>query len=609
MKIGLLDADLMDNGTRHPNLALMKLAGFYRDNGYEVNLIYKNYLDVNKYDRVYISKVFSFTNVPQWVVELPHVIKGGTGFFLDGGENLPDEIEHHKPYYDLYKEYVYEQINLGKKRQNFADYLDYSIGFTTRGCFRKCSFCVNKKYNRVFKHSPIDEFLDTERPYIYLWDDNILAYENWESVIDDIEATGKPFQFRQGIDIRLMTDRKAKRFNEAKYHGDFIFAFDNIEDKNLIIEKVQLWKRYSSKICKMYVISGYDSQDEEDIRNVFERIKILMKYGSLPYIMRYENYKKSKYRGMYVQLARWCNQPNFFKKKSFREFCEANQEYHSNKNTNCAAYQAMLDFEKDFPEIADEYFDLKFENENMYSFQYGFGRRYANKYLCSTCIKKNISWNQIKDGYVDKKEVLKLYLSKQIDLQCCNYENSVCENIDKYSRYIADLLLNTTIEEIIKCLKECDNLEDTIKNDIPKLKDFEESVFILINYLNLNQNKVLTLVDIGNEIKKSSDIKVLKEIEENLKFASLLDLVQVTGTRTKSKIKISNLGKIYSEYDREDKEKLILRLLFRIPLIQQLFLNDNRIEERKYYNIPKLLGYRGSIAKSMIKLLEREFDQ
>lgn len=609
MKIGLLDADLMDNGTRHPNLALMKLAGFYKAKGYEVNLIYKNYSEVNEYDRVYISKVFSFTNVPQWVLDLPHVIKGGTGFFLDGGENLPDEIEHHKPFYDLYKDYVYEQINSGKKRQNFADYLDYSIGFTTRGCFRKCSFCVNKKYNRVFKHSPIDEFLDTDRPYIYLWDDNILAYENWESIIDDIEATGKPFQFRQGIDIRLMTDRKAKRFNEAKYHGEFIFAFDNIEDKDLIVEKVQLWKRYSSKICKMYIISGYDSQDEEDIRNVLERIKILMKYGSLPYIMRYESYKKSKYRGMYVQLARWCNQPNFFKKKSFREFCEANQEYHSNKNTNCAAYQAMLDFEKDFPKIANEYFDLKFENENMYSFQYGFGRRYVNKNLCSTCIKKNISWSQIKDGYVDRKQVLKLYLSKQIDLQCCNYENSVCKNIDMYSRYIVDLLLNTTIEEIIKCLKECDNLEEVIKNDMPKLKDFEESVFVLINYLNLNENKILTFVDIANGIKKGSDPKRLKEIEENLKFAALLDLVQVTGTRAKSKVKISNLGKIYSEYNREDKEKLILRLLFRIPRIQQLFLNDNRIEERKYEDIPKSLGYRGSIAKYMIKLVERAFDQ
>lgn len=91
-----------------------------------------------------------------------------------------------------------------------------------------------------------------------------------------------------------------------------------------------------------------------------------MKYGSLPYIMRHENYKNSKWRGMYIQLARWCNQPQFFKKKSFREFCISNQEYHKNKETNCAAYQVMIDFEEAFPNIAREYFDLKFENENQY---------------------------------------------------------------------------------------------------------------------------------------------------------------------------------------------------------------------------------------------------
>ena len=38
-RIGLIDADLMDNGTNHPNLALMKIAGYYRDLGNEVKLI------------------------------------------------------------------------------------------------------------------------------------------------------------------------------------------------------------------------------------------------------------------------------------------------------------------------------------------------------------------------------------------------------------------------------------------------------------------------------------------------------------------------------------------------------------------------------------------
>lgn len=37
--IGLIDADLLDNGTRHPNLVLLKLAGFFHDNGIQFELI------------------------------------------------------------------------------------------------------------------------------------------------------------------------------------------------------------------------------------------------------------------------------------------------------------------------------------------------------------------------------------------------------------------------------------------------------------------------------------------------------------------------------------------------------------------------------------------
>lgn len=373
MNIGIIDADLMDGGTRHPNLALMKISGYYKDQGSSVTLL-DSYDDLGSYDKVYISKVFTFTNVPEGITSLPNISIGGTGFYEDGGENLPDEIEHHMPDYNLYKEYVYGELEKGRKRSAVSDYLGYSIGFTTRGCFRKCSFCVNKKYDKAFSHSPVMEFYDPTRPYIYLWDDNFLAFDGWESILDDLEATGKPFQFRQGLDIRLMTDKKAKRLSESRYHGDFIFAFDHLKDRDLIEEKLKLWKRYSTKIAKLYVLCAYKSQDEHDIADTFERIKILMKYGCLPYIMRYESYKDSQFRGMYTQLARWCNQPGFYKKMSFRQFCEANQKYHKNPNTLCSAYRVMLDFEKTHPDIAEKYFNLRYDEENQYGKSSDYGR-------------------------------------------------------------------------------------------------------------------------------------------------------------------------------------------------------------------------------------------
>lgn len=279
-------------------------------------------------------------------------------------------------------------MDAGEPKSRYCDYIDFSIGFVTRGCFRKCSFCVNKKYDRVFKASSVCEFLDESRPKIYLWDDNFMASPDFNSILDELVATGKPFQFRQGLDMRLMTAEKAKRLSEVKYYGDYIFAFDHIEDKELISKKLELWRKYCNKSTKLYVLTGYDSQDEKDIRNAFERIKILMRFGCLPYLMRYEEYKNSRFKSMYIEMARWCNQPSFLKKMSFRQYCIRNEEYHQGiqnrtpkgvystklvipedikaKEKYCSCYQTMLDFEKEFPEIAKEYFDLRWEDLNEY---------------------------------------------------------------------------------------------------------------------------------------------------------------------------------------------------------------------------------------------------
>lgn len=583
MKIGIIDADLMDNGTRHPNLALMKISAYYKEQGHEVKLIHNSYMELFEYEKIYLAKVFSFTEVPEWVLQRDNVVIGGTGFYPDGGENLPYEIEHHKPDYSLYNEYVEEQLKIGRKRNTLEDYIDYSIGFSTRGCFRKCKFCVNKKYDKASKHSPISEFLDESRPYLYLWDDNFFAYPDWEQILDDIEATGKPFQFRQGLDLRLMTDRKAKRFNNTNYRGDFIFAFDHLEDKDRIIEKIQLWKRYSSKICKLYVLCGFESQDEKDIENAFERIKILMEYGCMPYIMRYEDYKKSKYRSMYIELARWCNQPQFYKKKSFREFCEANQMYKKDQSTNCSAYQAMLDFERDFPEIAAKYFDLKFENESMYKRQYGYGRKYENKPLCKNCRQKGHCWDEIVQNKGDEdieKKFIQLYFNKEIDTLCTHYNNSECTaSINEISEYITYILLKYSAKDLIEILKESDNIykENITKENIPQVKDLDELKEI-INILMTNNE--IDFVELGRQLKAKVGIYYqkdasLKTYAQNYsKLASLLDLVIINKIGVSSNIEISDLGKNLFNLNEIDKDNIIEKLLLRIPVIRNCVIND-----------------------------------
>ena len=380
-RIGIIDADLIGRGTRHPNLTCMKLSGYHKDVLHDEVELVESWDDVlqggfeaHTYDWLYMAKVFDFTDVPEPVWHLSNLTYGGTGVYFQpyvcndgvydeagmdvyrdhGDHMLPGFIEHHMPDYSLYDAFVAKEIARGIRPQHYRDYKDFSIGFTTRGCFRHCDFCVNHESAGVQFHAHVEEFFDSRRKYIYLWDDNILGYPKWRDVFRELEATGRRFQFRQGMDIRLMTDEKAEVLTKAKYYGDYIFAFDHPEEQPLIERGLQCWKRHNRTITKVYVLCGFDNQDIRDVVSTFERIRVLMKYGCLPYIMRHENYKSSPYSGTYTNLARWCNQPAFFKKKSYREYCEANGE-------KSATMQYLRKLEHDYPAVAEKYFDLRWD--------------------------------------------------------------------------------------------------------------------------------------------------------------------------------------------------------------------------------------------------------
>lgn len=110
LRIGIIDADLLSRKKhRFPNLACMKISGYYKEQGCDVSLL-RSYNEIENYDKVFVSKVFTDTPVPDGVLDLPEVEYGGTGFFFDKAPNLPDEIEHHFPDYHLYDDFVNAQI-------------------------------------------------------------------------------------------------------------------------------------------------------------------------------------------------------------------------------------------------------------------------------------------------------------------------------------------------------------------------------------------------------------------------------------------------------------------------------------------------------------------
>ena len=71
----------------------MKISAYHKIGGADV-FLKTDYDNLESFDKVFISKVFTDTPIDDKILHLENVQYGGTGFFYDLAPKLPDEIEH-----------------------------------------------------------------------------------------------------------------------------------------------------------------------------------------------------------------------------------------------------------------------------------------------------------------------------------------------------------------------------------------------------------------------------------------------------------------------------------------------------------------------------------
>lgn len=308
MRIGLVDVD----GHNFPNIPLMKLSAWHKAQGDEVE--WYEAMWSGHMDKVYLSKVFSFTPDYPHYIDADEVIFGGSGYaisLVNGKEVydkskdivLPPEIEHIYPDYSLYPHLTKET----------------AYGFLTRGCPRGCDFChvEAKEGRKSYKVADLSEFWDGQKN-IVLCDPNILACREWKDLLQQLIDSKAYVDINQGLDIRLMTEEKAEMIKRIKMKL-LHFAWDRYEDKEKILPKFKMFKEItgiSEKRLIVYVLCGFDTTIEQDL----ERIYTLRDMGYLPYVMLYNREAMPKGSEL-KRLARWVNNRFVFGKcKTFEEY-------------------------------------------------------------------------------------------------------------------------------------------------------------------------------------------------------------------------------------------------------------------------------------------------
>jgi hypothetical protein len=257
-------------------------------------------------DKVYASKVFSFSPEYEYFIDADEIEYGGSGYCISTDETgreeydtardkrLPDEIEHIYPDYSLYPELTRET----------------AYGFLTRGCPRRCEFCHTSKKDGCasIKVADLSEFWRGQKKIVLL-DQNILASKEWKQLLQQLIDSKAKVEFNGGLDIRLMTEEKAEYISRIKQ--DIVhFAWDRYDEKEQILPKFEMFKRisgFSERKMIVYTITNFNTTVEQDL----DRIYTLKEFGYWAYVMIYGKDNLPR-RHILRKMQRWCNNRYIF---------------------------------------------------------------------------------------------------------------------------------------------------------------------------------------------------------------------------------------------------------------------------------------------------------
>lgn len=298
MRVGLIDID-----SKLPNLALMKISTYYKDLGCKVEFVEPN----KEYDKVYASTIFtrSKSESEKLIEKYGDKIEiGGTGWDID--KNLPREIEVVRPDYNLYtaEDIAKRMKGIGTKESKLkkaTQIVNAGMGFTSRGCIRKCPFCfVPKKEGEFRQENTIEEIINPKSNVIILHDNNLTADPYCIDKLNEIRDRKLVLDINQGCDVRLMNEEIAKAMSEVKHLRSLHYAWDLMQFENQVIDGIKMLSKYVKPYKHMcFMLVGFNTTFEEDMY----RFKKLRELKVDPFVMVYNQKDDVRLK----HFARWVN--------------------------------------------------------------------------------------------------------------------------------------------------------------------------------------------------------------------------------------------------------------------------------------------------------------
>ena len=289
LRIGIV---AVDGHNGFPNLALMRLSAWHRRQGDSVEW----WNGFERYDRVYMSKVFTFTPDFDTAVVADEIITGGTGY-KDYG-SLPPEIEDCHPDYTLYPKWK------------------SAIGFLTRGCGGNCEWCiVPRKEGMIRPASTWDEIKRPDSREMIFMDNNVLASDHGLEQIDRMGREQVWVDFNQGLDARLITPKVARMLAKLHWIRFVRLACDTSGMLPVIRQAIAYLGEAGISPSRFWAYALVRDVDE-----AHRRVLALRDMGIEPFAQPYRDYDGGEPTDEQKRFARWVNRKTLFKSCTWEDF-------------------------------------------------------------------------------------------------------------------------------------------------------------------------------------------------------------------------------------------------------------------------------------------------
>jgi hypothetical protein len=266
---------LIDVDSTIPNLALMKLSQYYKQQGRDV-ILTRDSEEHRRSRFVFASCIFKQSNTDAKIERLRLLHKdniqiGGSG--VDLSLRLPEEIESLMPDYDLYPG------------------MYFAMGFLTRGCPNKCNYCIVPiKEGQLKRVAHIDDLVPPGYKRLVLLDDNLLAFPEVNDILREIINKNLQINFNQTLDFRYLNTENAKlllKIDSRNYTFTkrmYYFSLNSSDLIPIVKERLKLLDKLKRSEIMFICMYGYNTTLSDDIK----RFSFLQKMAVSPFVQEFQ---------------------------------------------------------------------------------------------------------------------------------------------------------------------------------------------------------------------------------------------------------------------------------------------------------------------------------